>query len=126
MQKGLTHPGLSWRWVFYGALIMFAMFCAAVVLTIVAIAATPAYAETIDAWLPLAGFFVGGLLTGRLSPGRTLVEPALGAAFAIIGKMLFHVARGEIGVGEMLIGTSIAFVLALGGAWVGEKMQGTV
>jgi hypothetical protein len=67
-------------------------------------------------------YFVGGLVTGRLSPGVTITEPAIGAvAITVLGTIFdaTQVARGR--VGWMILSSFIAFLLAMWGARVGER-----
>lgn len=67
-------------------------------------------------------YFVGGLVTGRLSPGVTITEPAIGAvAITVLGTIFdaSQVARGRIG--WMILSSFIAFLLAMWGARIGER-----
>ncbi|MEW5853330.1 MAG: hypothetical protein AB2A00_31410 [Myxococcota bacterium] len=80
--------------------------------------------------LHLASFFLGGILVGVLSPGVRLVEPAVGAVIAVALTMLMSVflpaAFLHFSLDKLLWGGGIAFVLALLGAWTGEKWMGNV
>jgi hypothetical protein len=79
--------------------------------------------------LSLFIYFLGGMLTGRLSPGITMKEPATAGIFAGIAYFIFLVFIG--GDFSVVIFSSIIGVPAFAGAayvggWVGEKWQGTI
>ncbi|MEZ4301170.1 MAG: hypothetical protein R3B70_39905 [Polyangiaceae bacterium] len=129
---------VSYKWVLIGAEAMFVLN-----LVMQALLANPVKSQLIAAFPGVAGplifvaivafgaFFVGGALIGLFSPGETIKEPAFAAAiaagnFALLG---FTTVDGKnITVADWLIGAlitaSVGFVMALGGAWVGEKLQG--
>lgn len=72
-------------------------------------------------------YFAGGFFSGLLSRGITILEPALGAAIiAFLGG--FFDARWLLPHRlSWTIGSSIvAFLVALVGAYIGERAQGTV
>jgi len=78
--------------------------------------------------LNLASYFVGGLIIGLISPGLRVYEPAAGA-FLAVGLMLllsfFTPYRFiQFSMTKMLIGGGIAFLLALAGARLGERLSG--
>lgn len=125
--KGLTKPArVNWRWVFLGFLILVGAIFLADALSIGIGAIAGERAEPVTQWLPLVGFLVGGIVAGRFSPGATLLEPALAAAVAVIVRLGQQFAAGDVGFGPLLAAVAIGFVLALGGAWIGEKWQGTI
>ena len=71
-------------------------------------------------------FFAGGFLSGLFSRGITILEPALGAAIiAFLGGifdarwLLPHRLSWTIG------SSIIAFIVALIGAYLGERAQGS-
>jgi hypothetical protein len=80
--------------------------------------------------LHLASFFVGGILVGVLPPGVRLLEPAMGAVVVVLLVFLMTFFRPDsfaIFLGtKILVSGSIAFVCALGGAYVGERMVGNL
>lgn len=66
---------------------------------------------------PLA-YFIGGLITGAISPGITIREPAIAALVATIGGAFLDAGRqGLIG---LIIASVIAYGAALWGAQIGE------
>lgn len=78
----------------------------------------------------LLSFYLGGIGVGVLSPGVRLVEPAVGAFISVFIAMLMAVFMPTpflaISLGKLVMGGGIAFVLALAGAWTGEKWMGNV
>jgi RsiW-degrading membrane proteinase PrsW (M82 family) len=66
-----------------------------------------------------SAFPVAGYLVARASGTRSVLEPALGAALAVLGGVLFLSATTPIAAVFALALAPIAFVLASGGAWFG-------
>jgi RsiW-degrading membrane proteinase PrsW (M82 family) len=64
-------------------------------------------------------FPVAGYLVARASGTRSVLEPALGAALAVVVAVLFLSVTTPIAAIFALALTPIAFVLASGGAWLG-------
>ena len=78
----------------------------------------------------LASFYIGGFLVGLLSPGRRLVEPAVGAflSVAIVWLISFFMPSWFylFDLKRLFIGGAIGFALALAGAWLGERLMGNL
>jgi|APSaa5957512622_1039677.scaffolds.fasta_scaffold54353_1 hypothetical protein len=76
--------------------------------------------------LYLLSFFIGGLLIGLVSPGIRMAEPAIGAFLSValmLGLTIFTPYRFiQFSLTKMLIGGGMALLLALYGAYLGEKM----
>lgn len=69
----------------------------------------------------LLGFFVGGLVSGRISSGFTVWEPAAAAVPAcLLFALVFHAPFSVLGL-LGLLGTGV--LLSLGGAALGERLQ---
>lgn len=74
--------------------------------------------------LNIAGYFIGGIFVGLISPSVRILEPAVAAVIAVAATLTlsfftpywFYRFSGE----KMLIGGAIAFVVALAGAHLGE------
>lgn len=66
----------------------------------------------------LISMLLGGMAAGWLSPGRTIVEPGVGIAAALIGV---NVLIGE--TGNILLGWILPFGIGAGGAQIGEWLQ---
>lgn len=77
-------------------------------------------------FLMLGSYFFGGLLIGLISPGIRVLEPAIGAALAVIFTWVYSfftpIRYYGFSLTRMLIGGGIAFVLALIGADLGERI----
>ena len=129
--------GLDVRWVLGGALVMLAT-AAAVGLVILTVAVPGLLARgDVDREDPdavagllvglaaglLASFFVGGVAIGRLSKGRTIVEPGLAACLAAAVLLLVSGAL-EHGLAAMLCAAPVLALLAMAGGWLGERWQG--
>lgn len=79
-------------------------------------------------------WFAGGILVGFISPGRTFIEPAVGALFAVVPTVWWLVqitpaAPAHLGGGFQLtmaayvIGGMLGGMVSLFGAFLGEKLQ---
>ena len=66
-----------------------------------------------------SAFPIAGYLVARASGTRSVLEPALGAALAVLGGVLFLSVTTPIAAVFALALAPIAFVLASGGAWFG-------
>jgi hypothetical protein len=67
-------------------------------------------------------YFLGGYITGRLSPGITIREPAIGAVIITVLGTLFDATRSsDGGILGMVISGLVAFFVALWGARLGER-----
>jgi len=67
----------------------------------------------------LISMLLGGMAAGWLSPGRTIVEPGVGIAAALIG---FNLLIGN--TSNLLFGWLLPFGIGAGGARIGEWLQG--
>ena len=72
----------------------------------------------------LASFFIGGVTIGRLSKGRTIVEPGLAACLAAVVLLALGGALDR-GVAAILCAAPVLALLAMAGGWLGERWQGT-
>ena len=83
---------------------------------------------TLQGVLNLASYFVGGLLIGLLSPGLRIREPAVGAFFTVALMLSLSLFTPysfiRFSLTKMVVGGIIAFVLALVGAGIGERVSG--
>lgn len=80
--------------------------------------------------IQLVAFFLGGFIVGVVSPGIRMAEPAVGAFGAVALTMVVALFTPytfmRMGLGRLLVAGTIAMLLALWGAWVGERLTGTV
>jgi hypothetical protein len=84
-------------------------------------------------WIMLAAsmliYFLGGMVTGRLSPGITMKEPATAGGFSGIIYFGFLLAIGadfSVVIFSAIIGIPAFALAAYIGGWAGEKWQGTI
>lgn len=76
--------------------------------------------QAIGALVLLLSMFAGGVVVGYASPGRTIREPGLGIAAALVAANLLG---GERGTG-LFFSWVLPFVVGSAGAKVGEWLQG--
>ena len=80
----------------------------------------------IELILSLGSFFLGGLVVGLISPGRRLMEPAIAAAISVVLTFMISFFTPlmfvQASVSRMLIGGAVAFIVALWGADLGERL----
>lgn len=67
------------------------------------------------------GLLLGGMITGYKSPGVTIKEPAVAAAIVTVFFVLMNKDYSSL-----VLGWVMPFGLAYLGAWIGEKIQGTI
>src|SRR6185436_7154298 len=71
-------------------------------------------------------WFVGGMLLGMISPGKTFIEPVV-AAFMVAIPTVFYLARGQtvrtMPVFMYVIMAMIGVLFTLIGAYIGERIQ---
>ncbi|MBF0198632.1 MAG: hypothetical protein HQL32_13020 [Planctomycetes bacterium] len=76
----------------------------------------------------LLAYFVGGFLVGVISPGVRIYEPAAGAfacvALTMILVIFVPLPFFHFSLTKLIVGGAIAFVIALTGAKMGERITG--
>ena len=127
---------LSWRWIAIGTAIMFGLnILASLILGLLigdslpvgdAAAADPAATLSggqlvLVALFGIASFAIGGFIVGWKSPGRTIVEPGLSAAIAVLIGLLI---AGGLTLGNLVLGGLVPFAAGLLGGYLGERQQG--
>ena len=77
--------------------------------------------------ISVAVWFVGGIVVGLVSPGKTFIEPAVGALIAVIPTVSYLAITTPDGFQPTLLAYIVTALLgvmiALFGAFLGEKMQ---
>lgn len=126
---------LDWRWIAIGVAIMFGLnLIASLILvpligdSVPATATNPQDAAAalsggqlaLGALISIASFTVGGYIVGWKSPGRTIVEPGISAAIAVIISLLLS---GAFTLGNLLVGGLVPFLAGLLGGYLGERHQ---
>jgi hypothetical protein len=91
---------------------------------------SPMFHLQVQMLMHLVSFYLGGVFVGVLSPGIRMKEPAVGAfiSVGVVFIMSFFMPSMFIAFtpSKVLVGGGIAFVLALMGAYSGEKFMGNV
>lgn len=124
--------GFEIKWVVaaFGVYFVFQAIALAVLPAII-----PAYDPFQNVWGILISsltWFIGGIVVGFVSPGRTFLEPAVAAVIAVIPTIGYLMWRtpGEPGDGfdpslmAYTVGGLIGVMVSLFGAFLGEKVQG--
>jgi hypothetical protein len=125
---------LDWKWIAIGVLIMVALniaagFVLALVLGPEVQGATNVEDITLSggqvalaAIVNFLTFVIGGFIVGIKSAGRTILEPGISAAIAVVIALLIS---GNFTVVNMIAGGFVPFVAGVIGGWLGERRQGT-
>ena len=91
---------------------------------------SPMFHLQLQMMMHLGAFYLGGFLVGLLSPGVRLQEPAVAAFLSVVVVFMISFFMPTFfypfSMGRMVIGGLIALVLALAGAYSGEKMMGNI
>ena len=126
---------LDWRWIAIGVAIMFGLNLIASLILVPLIgdslpvsATNPQDAAAalsggqlaLGALISIASFTIGGYIVGVKSPGRTIVEPGISAAIAVIIGLLLS---GAFTLGNLLVGGLVPFLAGLLGGYLGERQQ---
>ena len=126
---------LDWKWIGIGVVVM-------IVLTLIAGlilglflgsqmegVATPEDVTlsggqaALAAVLNFLAFAIGGYIVGVKSAGRTILEPGISAAIAVLIALLIS---GNFSILNIIAGGLVPFVAGVLGGWLGERRQGTV
>ena len=126
---------LDWKWIGIGVVVM-------VVLNLVAglilglflgpeldEAVSPEDLELSGGQIVLAAvlnflaFAIGGFIVGVKSAGRTILEPGISAAIAVLIALLIS---GNFTILNIIAGGIVPFLAGVLGGWLGERRQGTV
>jgi len=73
--------------------------------------------------LNFLAFAIGGFIVGVKSSGRTILEPGISAAIAVLIALLIS---GNFTLVNLLAGGLVPFIAGVLGGWLGERRQGTV
>lgn len=123
--KRYQQDGFSWKWVI-GAFLIY------ITLQAIVLAALPMVISSYDPqglWglLISAGiWFVGGIVVGAVSPGKTFIEPSVGAAVAVLPTIawLMHISDwAKLSLISYIIFGALGVMMTLIGALIGEKIQ---
>jgi hypothetical protein len=127
--------GLDWKWIGIGVAVMIVLnLVAGVILGLVLAPELEGVTSPEDlqlgggqvllaAVLNFLAFAIGGFIVGIKSTGRTILEPGISAAIAVLIALLIS---GNFGIVNLIAGGIVPFLAGVLGGWLGEKRQGTV
>ena len=127
--------GLDWKWIGIGVVVMIVLnLVAGVILGLVMApelegVTSPEEVQfsggqaLLAAVLNFLAFAIGGFIVGIKSSGRTILEPGISAAIAVLIALLIS---GNFGLANLIAGGIVPFLAGVLGGWLGEKRQGTV
>lgn len=91
---------------------------------------SPMFHYQVQMVMHLLSLYLGGLVVGVVSPGRRLLEPAIGAAASVIVVFLMSFFMPhwffQFDLTKVVVGGGIGFFLGLLGAWQGEGWMGNL
>ena len=126
---------LDWKWIGIGVVIMVALNLVAGLILGLTMGAqlegvtSPEEVQFTGGQALLAtvlnflAFAIGGFIVGVKSAGRTILEPGISAAIAVVIALLIS---GNFTLLNIIAGGIVPFVAGVLGGWLGERRQGTV
>jgi hypothetical protein len=123
---------LDWKWIGFGVLIMLALTIVAGIILGLFLASQlegvtdPAQVQlsggqvALVAFLNFLAFAIGGFIVGMKSTGRTILEPGISAAVAVLIALLIS---GNFSIGGLIAGGLVPFLAGVLGGWIGERRQ---
>jgi hypothetical protein len=123
---------LDWKWIGIGVVIMIALNIVAGIVLGIFLRDEISNATQIEdvqlsagqmAALALMNFLVfaiGGFIVGLKSTGRTILEPGISAALAVLIALML---AGDFTIGNILAGGLVPFLAGVLGGWFGERRQ---
>jgi hypothetical protein len=126
---------LDWKWIGIGVVVMVVLnLIAGLILGLVLGAqlegvTSPEEVQlgggqiVLAAVLNVLAFAIGGFIVGVKSAGRTILEPGISAALAVVIGLLIS---GNFTLVNIVAGGLIPFAAGVLGGWLGERRQGTV
>jgi hypothetical protein len=125
---------MDWKWIGIGVVVMLVLSLAAgLVLGLVLGSELEGVTSPEDvqlsggqvalaAALNVLAFAIGGFIVGVKSAGRTILEPGISAAIAVVIALLIS---GNFTLGNIIAGGIVPFLAGVLGGWLGERRQGT-
>jgi ABC-type dipeptide/oligopeptide/nickel transport system permease subunit len=124
---------LDWKWIGFGIVIMVALNLSAGL--ILGFVLKPQLQEATNvedlnltggqlalaAGLNFLAFLIGGYIVGMKSAGRTIFEPGISAAIAVVIALL---VSGSFTIVGVIVGGLLPFLAGVLGGWLGERRQG--
>ena len=126
---------LDWKWIGIGVVVMIVLNLVAGLILGLVLApqlegvTSPEEVQLTGGQVALAtvlnflAFAIGGFIVGLKSAGRTILEPGISAAIAVVIAL---VISGNFSTVNIMVGGIVPFLAGVLGGWLGEKRQGTV
>ena len=125
---------LDWKWIGIGVVIMIALSLIAGLIMGLVVGPSLSEANTPEEFegsitggvlalavaLNFLAFAIGGFVVGLKSVGRTILEPGISAAIAVLIAL---VIAGNFSILNLLIGGLVPFGAGVLGGWLGERRQ---
>ena len=126
---------LDWKWIGIGVAIMLALSLVGGLLIGMLLApqlqtaTSPQDLENIQlsggqivlaAVINLLAFVIGGFIVGLKSAGKTILEPGISAAVAVLISLLLS---GTFTIGNLIVAGVVPFAAGILGGWLGERRQ---
>lgn len=123
---------LDWKWIAIGAVIMLALSIVAGLATGLILRPQLAGVTEIEdislsngqialiSLINFLAFVIGGFIVGRRSAGRTILEPGISAALAVVVLVL---VSGGLSLANIVAGALVPFLAGVLGGWLGERSQ---
>jgi hypothetical protein len=127
--------GLDWKWIGIGVVVMIVLNLIAGLILGLAFApqleavTTPEDMQLSGGQIVLAvvlnflAFAIGGFIVGLKSTGRTILEPGISAAIAVLIVLLIS---GSFSILNIIVAGIVPFLAGVLGGWLGERRQGTI
>jgi hypothetical protein len=126
---------LDWKWIGIGVVVMIVLNLIAGLILGLFLGSqlegvtTPEEVQLTGGQIALASllnflaFAIGGFIVGLKSAGRTILEPGISAAIAVVIALLIS---GSFSFANIFAGGIVPFVAGVLGGWLGERRQGSV
>jgi hypothetical protein len=124
---------LDWKWIAIGVLVMVVLNLIAGLVLALALGSSVEGVEDVEhlrvsssqivllVSINILTFGIGGFIVGIKSAGRTILEPGISAAIAVIIALLIS---GNFTIGNLIAGGLLPFGAGVLGGWLGELRQG--
>ncbi len=121
----MQQQGFSFLWC-GAALVVLGVLTAALVIGLPMVVSTLDFEGSAGMLISIPVWFVGGLLIGMISPGRTFMEPVIAALFIAIPTVGFLAKTETVKTMPLfmyIIMAAIGVLFTLIGSYLGERIQ---
>lgn len=121
----MKQTGFSFLWC-GAALVVLAVLTAALVVGLPRVVSALDFEGSSGMLVSIPVWFVGGLLIGMISPGRTFIEPVIAALFVAIPTVFYLASTQTVKTMPLfmyIIMAAIGVLFTLIGSYLGERIQ---